>query len=66
MMGLASQQPIRRGTGGSGLGLNIVYNLVTGLLGGTITLRSSEGNGCAFTILFPAHLPEQVDAPNVS
>lgn len=51
----------RRGSGGSGLGLNIVYNLVTGLLGGTISLRSSEGEGCAFTILFPAHPPEQAE-----
>jgi signal transduction histidine kinase len=47
----------RRGSGGSGLGLNIVYNLVTGILGGTITLRSQEDQGCTFLIRFPANMP---------
>ncbi len=48
----------RRGSGGSGLGLNIVYNLVTGILGGTITLRSGEDQGCRFTIRFPATMSQ--------
>jgi len=41
-----------RGTGGSGLGMNIVYNLVTQKLGGTIQCESSPGQGTRFTIQF--------------
>lgn len=43
----------RRGSGGSGLGLSIVYNLVTASLKGTITANSSEGSGTQFTIRIP-------------
>lgn len=42
---------------GSGLGLNIVYNIVTGLLGGTITVESSIGTGTCFTIRLPLVAP---------
>lgn len=38
---------------GSGLGLNIVYNLVTGLLGGTIDVQSKLNEGTVFTITLP-------------
>lgn len=48
----------RRGSGGSGLGLNIVYNLVTQTLGGTIAVTSSPSNGATFTIAFPCVSPE--------
>lgn len=48
----------KRGKGGSGLGLNIVYNLVTQTLGGTIAVTSSPGNGATFTIAFPRCSPE--------
>ena len=44
----------RRGKGGSGLGLYIVYNLVTRELGGTITCRSHPGTGSEFLICLPA------------
>ncbi len=44
----------RRGQGGSGLGLNIVYNLVTQKLGGTIVCHSTPGAGTRFEISFPA------------
>lgn len=47
-----------RGAGGSGLGLNIVYNLVTGKLGGRIALESRENEGVLFTIEIP--LKEQL------
>ncbi|WP_376959912.1 ATP-binding protein [Azospirillum sp. A26] len=43
----------RRGAGGSGLGLHIVYNLVTGRLHGTIGVESRPGEGTRFTLRFP-------------
>jgi signal transduction histidine kinase len=43
----------RRGSGGSGLGLHIVYNLVTNTLGGNIRVGSEPGQGMAFHIDFP-------------
>jgi len=42
-----------RGSGGSGLGLSIVYNLVTGTLKGKITAESVEGEGTQFKIVLP-------------
>lgn len=42
-----------RGRGGSGLGLNIVHNLVTGSLQGQISVYSKIGEGTTFTIGFP-------------
>ncbi|MCK8060444.1 MULTISPECIES: ATP-binding protein [unclassified Fusibacter] len=42
-----------RKQGGSGLGLNIVYNIVTGLLKGKVTCDSVVGKGTLFTIEFP-------------
>jgi PAS domain S-box-containing protein len=52
----------RRGAGGSGLGLNVVWNLVTQRLGGTIAVRSEPGRGAEFTVRFPARLPAQAAA----
>lgn len=46
----------RREQGGSGLGLNIVYNLVTNSLQGTIAVESKPGAGTTFKIRFPAVL----------
>ncbi|WP_245986845.1 PAS domain-containing sensor histidine kinase [Azospirillum thermophilum] len=43
----------RRGSGGSGLGLHIVYNLVTSRLHGTISVDSGLGRGTRFTLRFP-------------
>ncbi|MEL6382544.1 MAG: ATP-binding protein [Cyanobacteria bacterium J06626_18] len=43
----------KRGQGGSGLGLHIVYNLVTRKLGGTIRCDSQWGQGTQFTIELP-------------
>jgi signal transduction histidine kinase len=43
----------RRGSGGSGLGLHIVYNLVTGPLSGTLSVDSAVGHGATFTVTFP-------------
>lgn len=44
----------RRGSGGSGLGLHIVYNLVVGTLKGQIELLADAGPGATFRITFPA------------
>jgi histidine kinase len=43
----------RRGTGGSGLGLNIVYNLITQTLKGSIACESELGKGALFRITCP-------------
>ncbi len=43
----------RRGQGGSGLGLHIVYNLVTKVLGGTIEVSTAPGEGVTFNLEFP-------------
>ena len=47
----------KMGQGGSGLGLNIVYNLVTGPLGGAIAVASTMGQGTEFVIVFPVIAP---------
>ena len=43
----------KRGEGGSGLGLHLVYNLVTQALGGTIVLNSEVDQGVSIEINFP-------------
>ena len=43
----------KRGEGGSGLGMHLVYNLVTQALNGKITLESSLGNGVNIMFDFP-------------
>ena len=43
----------KRGKGGSGLGMNIVYNLVTQVLNGEIALSSTINNGSLFKISLP-------------
>ena len=42
-----------RGRGGSGLGLNIVHNLVTGTLQGQISVESQLDVGTTFLVRFP-------------
>lgn len=43
----------KRGQGGSGLGMHIVYNIVTQTLGGTIKCASTLGSGVSFDIRIP-------------
>ena len=45
------------GKGGNGLGMHIVHNLVTGALGGDISLYSKVGEGAEFTISIPCVAP---------
>lgn len=44
----------RRGSGGSGLGLYIVYNLATQALQGSIRCESAQGRGTRFHVEYPA------------
>jgi signal transduction histidine kinase len=48
----------RLGQGGSGLGLHIVHNIVTGVLGGHIKASSQAGHGTVFTLRLPRKAPE--------
>lgn len=43
----------KRGQGGTGLGMNIVYNLVTTKLDGKISIESEEGEGTKIIIQLP-------------
>lgn len=47
------------GKGGSGLGLHIVHNIVTGTLGGTIQVTSQVGEGTTFHIRLPIAVFDQ-------
>lgn len=47
------------GQGGSGLGLYIVYNLVTSVLGGSIEVSSTPGRGCRFDLHLPLFMDSQ-------
>lgn len=47
------------GEGGSGLGLNITHNIVSGILGGRIRVQSAVGIGTTFTITLPLIAPQR-------
>lgn len=47
----------RRGRGGTGLGLTIVHNLVTGILQGQLEVVSTPGQGTVFSLVLPTDLP---------
>jgi len=46
------------GEGGNGLGMHIVHNIVTGVLGGNIDVESQLGKGTCFTISIPLQAPQ--------
>ncbi|HSV51979.1 MAG TPA: ATP-binding protein [Burkholderiaceae bacterium] len=50
------------GRGGSGLGLSIVYQLVTQVLGGQVTVKSTPGVGTTFTLRLPVTVPDAAPA----
>lgn len=47
----------RLGQGGSGLGLSLVHNMVTGILKGHISLHSTPGEGSCFSVVIPLVVP---------
>src|SRR5215208_1104173 len=47
----------RRDQGGTGLGLHIVYSIVTNRLGGRLNLHSEPGNGTRIQIILPRVAP---------
>ena len=55
----------RRGQGGTGLGLNIVFNLIAKQFGGTITVSSTLGQGATFLLRLPTvtPLPDSTSSP---
>jgi signal transduction histidine kinase len=50
----------RRGSGGSGLGAHILYNLVTGALGGSVRAESAPGKGLQYYLSFPRQRTQAV------
>lgn len=53
----------KRGQGGTGLGLNIVFNIVTEQLGGTITVHSAAEQGAHFRMVIPRVTKQLREAP---
>ncbi|WP_426341556.1 ATP-binding protein [Pseudoduganella sp. S-14] len=49
----------KMGNGGTGLGMNIVYNIVTGVMGGRITIDSAPGKGTTVRIVIPSNSPQR-------
>ncbi|CAN7547381.1 PAS domain-containing sensor histidine kinase [Pseudoduganella sp. LjRoot289] len=47
----------KMGRGGTGLGMNIVYNIVTGILSGRVTVESQPGKGTSVRIVIPRSSP---------
>jgi signal transduction histidine kinase len=56
----------RRSHGSTGLGLHIVYNLVTGTLHGKIEVESAPGRGTRFTIDIPESIAEAAADRNLA
>jgi ligand-binding sensor domain-containing protein/signal transduction histidine kinase len=52
----------KRGSGGSGLGMHIVYNLVTQRLGGTIDATSAPDQGTTFEVRLPMQVVQAAPA----
>jgi signal transduction histidine kinase len=50
----------KRGSGGSGLGLYLLYSIVTVRLGGTVTVGHAPAGGALFTLVFPRQAPVMV------
>jgi signal transduction histidine kinase len=53
------------GAGGSGLGLNITHNIVSGILGGRVRVQSAVGTGTTFTLTLPLVAPQRSNDEDV-
>ena len=49
----------KMGNGGTGLGMNIVYNIVTGVMGGRIAIDSAPGSGTKIRMIIPVSSPQR-------
>ncbi|WP_340679113.1 HAMP domain-containing sensor histidine kinase [Paraglaciecola sp.] len=56
----------KRGQGGSGLGMHLVYNLVTQGLNGSISVQSETGKGVEFKIIFPVKRINPANLPKTA
>ncbi|MBU4473706.1 MAG: PAS domain-containing sensor histidine kinase, partial [Proteobacteria bacterium] len=55
----------RRGSGGTGLGLHIIFNVVNKVLGGTIRCTTGPGEGTSYAITIPReHAPRMENPEN--
>lgn len=54
----------RLGQGGSGLGLNLVYNLATSIMGGDVSIVSQLEQGTTLVFTFPLTAPAQPRNPD--
>jgi len=52
----------RMGRGSTGLGLHVVHNVVTNVLGGTVTVKSAKDEGAVFSLLLPEQAPAAASA----
>ncbi len=52
----------KMGRGGTGLGLHISYNAVVNVLGGTLTVQSTPGEGSCFELRLPSEAPDSMSA----
>lgn len=49
----------RLGKGGSGLGLHIAHNIITGVMGGQLTVHNRDTGGSVFKIVCPLQAPDR-------
>jgi signal transduction histidine kinase len=49
----------KMGNGGTGLGMNIFYNIVTGVMGGRIAIDSTPGTGTTVRMTVPTVSPQR-------